>query len=67
MINFKRHCTTMNDTEQIEFEIDIADHRRRIKEVYRPMLHETKVYDECCERFRKTFRDRDGELVFIRL
>ena len=36
-------------------ETDEAYNRREILEVFRPLLYERSVIDECCERFRKTF------------
>jgi len=34
---------------------DITDHRHNIKQVYRQLLHEKSVYEECMRRFRRTF------------
>ena len=40
-------------------ETDEAYHRQAILEVYRPLLHERSVIDDCCERFRETFKKQD--------
>lgn len=38
---------------------DEAYNNHEILEVYRPLLHERSVIDDCCERFRKTFKKQD--------
>lgn len=35
---------------------DIADHKRHIEKVYKELLHEACVIDDCCWRFKKMFR-----------
>jgi len=43
-------------------EIDIADHELQVEAVYRGMLHEVSVIDDCRRRFDRTFRRID---IFI--
>lgn len=35
---------------------DIADHKSHIEKVYKEMLHEACVVDDCCRRFEIMFR-----------
>ncbi len=37
---------------------DIADHRCQLEKVYKGMLHEACVIDDCCRRFKRTFEER---------
>ena len=37
---------------------DMADHKCRVEKVYRGMLHEACVIDDCCRRFKRTFEGR---------
>lgn len=37
------------------FGTDITDHRHQIEKVYKGMLHEACVIDNCCRRFEKMF------------
>ena len=37
---------------------DITDHRSQVEKVYKGMLHEACVIDDCCRRFEKTFEER---------
>lgn len=34
---------------------DIADHKSQIEKVYKELLHEACVMDDCCWRFKKMF------------
>lgn len=34
---------------------DEADHKHQIEKVYKGMLHEACVIDDCCRRFEKMF------------
>lgn len=36
-------------------EVDTAYHRQSLVEVYRQLLHEPSVIDDCCRIFEKTF------------
>ena len=42
---------------------DKADHRDLVEKVYKGMLREAGVIDECCERFDRTFKECDYYLV----
>ena len=47
------NCIFAEDDDMTE--TDEAYNREAVLEVYRPLLHERSVIDDCCERFRKTF------------
>ncbi len=34
---------------------DLADHKRQLEKVYKSMLIDVDVIDNCCERFRRIF------------
>lgn len=34
---------------------DVADHKCHIEKVYKELLHEACVVDDCCRRFEKMF------------
>ncbi len=53
------------DEEDNMTETDEAYNRQAVLEAYRPLLHERSVIDDCCERFRKTFKTQDMFLVEI--
>jgi len=38
---------------------DIADHKRRVEKVYKELLHEACVIDDCCRRFERMFGCND--------
>jgi len=42
---------------------DITDHKYQIEKVYKQMLHEKKVIDDCCRRFEKMFRGTGGNFI----
>ena len=42
---------------------DIADHKSQVEKVYKGMLHEARVIDDCCRRFERTFEER--RIMFI--
>ena len=39
------------------FASDIADHKYQIEKVYKGLLREACVIDDCCRRFEKMFRE----------
>ena len=45
---------------------DVNEHRYWLGQRYRYLLHDQSVLGECCERFEKTFRERD-DYVFLLL
>ncbi|HUW19871.1 MAG TPA: hypothetical protein VMW16_11270 [Sedimentisphaerales bacterium] len=55
-------CDEINLTELLA--TDITDHKCRIEEVYKQMLHEKKVIDECRRRFEKTFKKGIDFVIF---
>lgn len=40
-------------------EIDIADHELQVEVVYKSLLHEVSVIDDCRRRFNRTFERID--------
>lgn len=40
------------------FATDLTDHKCQIEMVYKGMLHEACVIDDCCRRFKEAFRYR---------
>ena len=36
---------------------DISDHRLWLEKVYRELLHDAGVIDDCCRRFESMFKD----------
>ena len=46
-------CIPLRNTPLIAS--DIAGHKRHIEKVYKEMLHEACVVDDCCWRFEKMF------------
>ncbi len=37
---------------------DVVMHRNELEKVYKGMLHEAGVIDDCCRRFEKTFEEK---------
>ena len=35
---------------------DMADHKRQMEKVYKGMLREARVIDDCCRRFENMFK-----------
>lgn len=44
-------------------EMDIADHVLQVEAVYKGMLHEVSVYDDCRRIFERTFKRRDFFII----
>ncbi len=45
---------------------DMADHKCQVEKVYKQMLHEASVIDECCRRFEKMFRRNDFYFIEVK-
>ena len=43
---------------------DITDHKHQVEKAYEGMLHEACVIDDCCRRFKRTFK-RDIEYLIL--
>ena len=44
---------------------DTTDHRCQVEKVYKGMLHEACVIDDCCRRFERTFERTFEERGFM--
>jgi len=42
---------------------DITDHKCWIEEVYKQMMHEKRVIDDCSRRFKRTFEQKDNFFI----
>ncbi len=44
-------------------EMDIADHELQVEVVYKGLLHEVSVIDDCLRIFEETFKRRDFFII----
>jgi len=56
-------CTQLEYTALLE--TDINDHKCQVETVYKQMLHEKKVIDECRRRFKRTFEESNFKIYRI--
>ena len=61
----KSFCDEMKFTGLLA--TDVTNHEHQIRKVYRQMLHEKRVIDECRRRFEKMFKEPGGNFILYPL